>query len=55
MLSKFYKYWPMAITMMRDMTMSGLEKGKRCETEKDKDKEQRGFHIILALLCFCIL
>ena len=30
MLSKFYKYWPMAITMMRDITMSGLEKGEGC-------------------------
>ena len=48
MLSKFYKYWPMAITMMRDMTMSGLEKGKGCET--GEYKTQRGFQIILALL-----
>ena len=53
MLSKFYKYWPMAITMMRDITMSGLEKGEVCEIEEAK--AQRGFHVILALLCFRIL
>ena len=42
----------MAITMMRDMTMSGLEKGKGCETEEDKAHVMSFY---AALLCFHVL